>query len=679
MAVSILAPSLAVAGWLASVSMNSERRQAELSLQHRVNEIATVLDREVVGAQGVLTALAIAGPLQDRNLREFHEKAVEISRQLGVQVVLYGLKDNVQIMNTGVPFGASLENGFVVSKKQHDALSSGQGPFVSNLYYGPLIKQFSVAVAIRVMLGDEPVILAVVLRAAAIAKALQLVPLQPGYVANIIDSNGFIIARSVRHDEFVGTAAQPPVPDIPAGRAGMYPGASQENVQYRWFHQRTQNTPWQVVIGAPEETFNAGFRSALKTFTLASLGLLGVGLVIANRVSGYFSRDVSRLHAMTRHLPGLPSAGLAPSPLRETNELLDALQQASVQLHASDAQQRFAIEAAGIGTWSWDVTRTKFVWSPQTCELYEIPADVEPTARLFFTLVHPADVAGIKKRLQECMLRLDKWNMEYRVIGAVTGTTRWLSGCGRVERDKKGEAIFIYGTLEDITARKEAEFDRDDLRIRLMNYQESERSRLARELHDQTGQILTASLLEVGQIGKLMEGAGKPHLNRLRGHLEDIGKAVHRIAHELRPTAIEDLGLREAVADLVSDWSQQYSVPVDFHCKVTNLDTICNERKTTVYRVAQEALTNIAKHAKGVTAVSVIVDRAEDLLRLTVEDNGGGFDVSAKQRGARFGGLGLAGMSDRASLAGGTFEVESSMGIGTTVFLRIPFETEGTI
>ena len=679
MVIAILAPSLGVAGWLATVSMESERRQIELNIQHRANEIATILDREIIGTQGVLKALAVASPLQNRDLKEFHERALEISSQLGVQIILYDLAKQLQILNTSIPFGAPLVNGFVIPKERRELFTNKDGPFVSNLFYGPLVKQFSVGVAIRVSVADDPILLGVVIRAAAIAEILKLIPLQPGYLAKIVDSNGLIIARSARHDEFVGTVAQPPVLSMPLGQSEMYSGASQENIEYRWFNQRTQNTPWHVLVGAPQEVFNSNFKSALKIFAAASLGLLGVGLVVANHVGGYFSRDVSLLRAVTRHLPGLPVIGHARSPIRETNELLDALRQASVQLRASDAQQRFAIEAAEIGTWSWDVARTKFVWSKQTCDLYEIDDDIEPTGRLFFSLVHPADVPVVKKWIQECVSWRDKWEMEYRVTGAKTGAIKWLSGFGRVERDSSGTAIFVYGTIEDITARKEAELDRDDLRIRLMNYQESERSRLARELHDQTGQILTASLLELGQISKLPEADGKPHLVRLRGHLEDIGKAVHRIAHELRPTAIEDLGLREAIADHVSEWSQQYSIPVDFHCKAMNLDTLDNENKTAVYRVTQEALTNIAKHAKGVTAVSVILERAENLLRLTVEDNGRGFDTSSRPRRTQSGGLGLAGMSDRASLVGGTLEVESSPGVGTTIFLRIPFDPESIV
>ena len=259
MVIAILAPSLGVAGWLATVSMESERRQIELNVQHRANEIATILDREIIGTQGVLKALAVASPLQNRDLKEFHERALEISSQLGVQIILYDLAKQLQILNTSIPFGAPLVNGFVIPKERRELFTNKDGPFVSNLFYGPLVKQFSVGVAIRVSVADDPILLGVVIRAAAIAEILKLSPLQPGDLAKIVDSNGLIIARSARHDEFVGTVAQPPVLSMPLGQSEMYSGASQENIEYRWFNQRTQNTPWHVLVGAPQEVFNSNF------------------------------------------------------------------------------------------------------------------------------------------------------------------------------------------------------------------------------------------------------------------------------------------------------------------------------------------------------------------------------------------------------------------------------------
>src|SRR5262249_17878163 len=116
-----------------------------------------------------------------------------------------------------------------------------------------------------------------------------------------------------------------------------------------------------------------------------------------------------------------------------------------------------------------------------------------------------------------------------------------------------------------------------------------------------------------------------------------------------------------------------FGVEVDFRNEDAGLDELTDEARTTIYRVVQEALTNIAKHARGATAVGVVIDRQDGSLRVTIDDNGCGFDsATTHSNEPPGGGRGLAGMRERLSLIGGTLEIESSIGSGTTVFIRIP-------
>ena len=166
-------------------------------------------------------------------------------------------------------------------------------------------------------------------------------------------------------------------------------------------------------------------------------------------------------------------------------------------------------------------------------------------------------------------------------------------------------------------------------------------------------------------------------MRELRRQFEQIEATISRVAWELRPASIDELGLPSALSNYVSEWSEEFRIEADFHCRDTGLGQIGDELRTTIYRVAQEALTNVAKHAEGVTAVSVIIDRTDSVLRLTIEDNGCGFrsDPSA-ERGTRSGGHGIAGMRERLILVGGELDIESSSGAGTTVFACIPLEPE---
>jgi signal transduction histidine kinase len=152
---------------------------------------------------------------------------------------------------------------------------------------------------------------------------------------------------------------------------------------------------------------------------------------------------------------------------------------------------------------------------------------------------------------------------------------------------------------------------------------------------------------------------------------------LHRIAWELRPPAIDELGLKKALASYVADWSEQCGTEVDFLCDDPDIDKVPGEIGTAVYRVVQEGLTNIVKHAQQPSAVSVVVGRVGATLQVIIEDNGCGFDIGAiTARGGRYRGLGLDGMRERLLLIGGTLEIESAPGTGTALFARVALDTQ---
>jgi signal transduction histidine kinase len=173
----------------------------------------------------------------------------------------------------------------------------------------------------------------------------------------------------------------------------------------------------------------------------------------------------------------------------------------------------------------------------------------------------------------------------------------------------------------------------------------------------------------------MIHGAARERLHLVRKKMEELGKTLHRIAWELRPPAIDELGLRKALASYIADWGEQCGTEVDFHCDDANLDEVPSEIGTTVYRIVQEGLTNILKHAHGPSDVSVVIRRVGATLQVTIEDNGCGFDVGAMAaKPGGYGGLGLDGMRGRLILIGGTLEVESAVGTGTTIFARIALD-----
>ena len=213
------------------------------------------------------------------------------------------------------------------------------------------------------------------------------------------------------------------------------------------------------------------------------------------------------------------------------------------------------------------------------------------------------------------------------------------------------------------------------LRRHLSIAEERERLRLSYELHDQAGQGLIAAILELNEIDSLIHGPARARLHLVRKKMEELGKTLHRIAWELRPPAIDELGLRKALASYIADWGEQRATEVDFHCDDPNLDEVPSEIGTTVYRIVQEGLTNIVKHAREPSDVSVVIRRVGATLQVIIEDNGCGFDVGAiAAKPGGYGGLGLDGMRGRLILIGGTLEIESTVGAGTTIFARIALD-----
>jgi len=194
-----------------------------------------------------------------------------------------------------------------------------------------------------------------------------------------------------------------------------------------------------------------------------------------------------------------------------------------------------------------------------------------------------------------------------------------------------------------------------------------ERLRLAHDLHDQTGQSVSAAILEIKAVEGQVDERARNRMRFVRKQLDELGQMLHRIAWELRPASIDELGLTNALENYLTEWSKKHLIKADFHCADADLDCRSNEIRTTIYRVIQESLTNIAKHATHATQVSITIGVLQATLYLTIEDNGRGFDATTLSSR-----LGLAGMRERLLLVGGQLKIESSPNTGTTIFARIP-------
>jgi two-component system sensor histidine kinase UhpB len=206
-----------------------------------------------------------------------------------------------------------------------------------------------------------------------------------------------------------------------------------------------------------------------------------------------------------------------------------------------------------------------------------------------------------------------------------------------------------------------------------MRAQEEERRRLARDLHDEVNQALTAILLRLEALAQDSPGVNMAEVTELKRLVNQAMEELLNLARQLRPTALDDHGLMPAIETQLKRFSARTGVEVSLN-RDGDPDTLPEDVQTAVYRILQEGLANVGRHA-GATAVGVDVEVGEDLLEMRIRDDGAGFDPSALARrsdadgpGA---GLGLSGMAERARLAGGELDVRSAPGGGTTVTLRI--------
>jgi signal transduction histidine kinase len=198
---------------------------------------------------------------------------------------------------------------------------------------------------------------------------------------------------------------------------------------------------------------------------------------------------------------------------------------------------------------------------------------------------------------------------------------------------------------------------------RVVTAQEAERQRLARELHDETGQALTSILLAL----KPLEDAGGD-VAEVRDLVRATLQDVRQLAVELRPAALDDFGLAPALERLTASFAESTGIEVEFQAALPPA-RLPSEIETALYRIVQEALTNIVKHARA-TRVSVVVTRKAGSVSAVVEDDGVGFDPA----GIHEDGLGLVGMRERVALLGGRLAIETTPGAGTTCLAEVPVQ-----
>ena len=333
-----------------------------------------------------------------------------------------------------------------------------------------------------------------------------------------------------------------------------------------------------------------------------------------------------------------------------------------------------------IGSYVLDFNTGEWKSSYEVDNIFGFAANDSRTVDEWISIVHPDHQKMMQEYFtQEVVGKKQRFDKEYKIVNKKTMKEYWVHGIGDLEFNSNIALNKMLGTIQDITERKKAELDLEEsykavrkLTEHLQNIREEERTHIAREIHDELGQQLTVLKMDISwlnkKIGITADDTVKQKMKELLDMLDGTVKTIRRISSELRPSLLDDLGLIVAMEWHLKEFANRSGVKTKFLETETAEPSISLAAKTGLYRIFQESLTNVARHARA-RKVIISLHQNENIIILKIEDDGVGFDVkkSTMQRT-----LGILGMKERTLMMGGSYIINSKPGKGTIVEVSIP-------
>ena len=349
--------------------------------------------------------------------------------------------------------------------------------------------------------------------------------------------------------------------------------------------------------------------------------------------------------------------------VEETNDAEQALQRRDTELN--EAQRM-----AQTGSWRWDPRTGAMTWS---AELYrmagcnpKLPAPSFKDHEQFFT---PESWDRLKQSVETALRTGTPYELDLQAVRS-DGTKLWLTSRGEAVVDASGHPIYLRGTTQDITQRKLSEEALMAMSGRLITAQEEERTRIARELHDDLSQRMAVLQIGLEQFKQGMpdiSSKAKQQLHTIAETAREVSSDIHSLSYQLHPARLELLGLVASLKGFCGEFSAQHKIDIQFlHSNIPG--QIPKDVSLCLYRIAQEALQNVVKHSEAAEAEVELSGQSEEI-ELCISDSGRGFDVESAKRVA---GLGIVSMRERLRLVGGRLSIESEPSRGTRICVRIP-------
>jgi PAS domain S-box-containing protein len=354
--------------------------------------------------------------------------------------------------------------------------------------------------------------------------------------------------------------------------------------------------------------------------------------------------------------------------------------QAESALRKSETLLKASQQMAHIGSWELDLKNDTLFWSDENFRIFEVdPALFEASYEAFLDAVHPDDRAMVDKAYADSLKNRSPYTIVHRIIFP-NQRIKFVQEWGATQYDHEGSPIRSIGTTQDITERKLAEGrlsksykELEKLTTHLEAVREDEQKRIARELHDEMGGVLAALKIKVS-----LMAAHPPtemtdlitEVSILENLVSEGIQAMRRTITALRPTLLDEVGLKLAIESYVREFETNTKIECDLRLPKEEL-ALDENQSTAIFRIIQESLTNVAKHAKA-NRVSIVLSEWDTSLVLTVKDNGIGFD----QNNLKIKSFGLLGIGERAAMVGGKAKITSAAGKGTTVRVSLPLTAD---
>ncbi len=369
----------------------------------------------------------------------------------------------------------------------------------------------------------------------------------------------------------------------------------------------------------------------------------------------------------------LPEAGGAFRILI-TREDVTSPHREKLQWGKSEERLRLLMETAHILPWEADAESWRFTYvGDQAITMLGYPVGQWYEPDFWASHIHPDDREQAVSFCEKQSENLDYYEFEYRMT-ALDGRIVWIHDLVNVFR-KNGQPKTLRGFMIDITGRRQMEEALRDLSGRLINAQEEERKRVARELHDDLNQRMALLSIELEQLGQKIpqnQNNLRSRIRDLRTKAQEISTEIHRMSYQLHPSKLDHLGLNAALKSFCDEISVSQDLNIEFSHQGFPA-TLPNDVTLCVFRIAQESLRNVIKHS-GAREARVVLEKTDEMVRLTVSDTGCGFDTESDKIKR---GLGFISMRERLRLIGGEIAIHSQRSQGTQINVTVSLAGQG--